>query len=163
MPDPHVLAELLVRAQTRREQDLIAGPVHNIEPGGIPNPHYRAQAMITYAYSIRSHRFYVGYSGSSGGIVDKNKDLADHNMAWRRHERISGDIDAYEEYFTERSPYNCGEAAAYSIAASWGEQLRDLVFASFGLEGQLVDPCVNCQLWLERAYGCRVGGGALTR
>jgi hypothetical protein len=115
---------------------------------------YRVQAMITYAYNVHTREVYVGYSGSSGGMVDRRGELAEHDMAYRRHERIRRVIEAYRNrYATDREPYNCGEAAAYSIAVSWHERLSDLAFASFGLQDELVDPCPNCRLWLEGAYG----------
>jgi hypothetical protein len=154
MSNPNVLSELRGRAQARRERVSIAGPVHNVARGGIPDPDYRAVAMMTYAYSVRTGNFYVGYSGSSGGIMsgDPNR-FADHDMAYRRHGRIKDDIDEFGHLYTDRSAYNCGEAAAYSIASSWGEKLSDLAFASFSPEDELIDPCWNCKLWLEKAYG----------
>jgi hypothetical protein len=158
--DPNILAELSQRARARRERDCEVTVTHNVSPGGIAYPNYRSQAMITYAYSARTGHYYVGYSGSSGGIVDRHQDLANHDMAWRRHGRIEGDIERYNDQYQGRSAYNCGEAAAYSIAVSWQERLSDLVFASFGTSHQLVDPCQNCMHWLQPAYGYYFNLGA---
>jgi hypothetical protein len=152
VPDPNILTWLEQQAALRRDADSeVNDHVHDVEPGGRPDPQYRSLAMVTYAYSVRTQNRYVGYSGTAGGMTE-NQELAEHEMAYRRYERIQHVIGDGGRHHG-RSSYNCGEAAAFSIAVAWQEELRDLVFASFGTTGRVVDPCQNCQEWLNRSYG----------
>jgi hypothetical protein len=108
--------------------------------------------MLTYAFDERTGHVYVGYSGGPGGMTFKGE-LANHQMAWRRYERIKDEIEEFRnDYPLEREPYNCGEAAAWAIAKSWGAHLDDLVFASFNLKCNLVPPCQNCQQWVRKYF-----------
>jgi hypothetical protein len=168
VPDPNILTLLKDQAALRRDADSVVNDhVHELEPGeidpqyqpgGIPDPQYRSRAMVTYAYSVRTQNRYVGYSGTAGGMTE-NQALADHDMAWRRWDRIQGVIGEGAGHHG-RSSYNCGEAAAFSIAVAWQEELRDLVFASFNTTGGVVDPCQNCQVWLAQSYGYYLHDGS---
>ena len=135
VPDPRILEKLQKRAALRIERDAQDLPPRD------PTP-------ITYAYGLRTGRFYAGYSGANGLIRPKRS--ADGPMATKPYEKLRDDIDAVKA--GEKNVYSCSEAAARAIAVKQGENLGDVVFASFGLSGESVSPCDICKVWLQSAY-----------
>jgi hypothetical protein len=129
--------------------------VEDLNPGGRADPDNRHMATMTYAYSVGSRKLYVGYSGTPGGMSSRRGGILTHQMAARRIARISSELNEYEHSIDKplkRSVYNCGEAAALSIAISHGEELAHLIFASF-FKNDLVPPCHNCLTWINKAAG----------
>lgn len=150
--------KIISRAKDRRENDKIISTTPRKD---VPDPGYRPLAMLCYAYSITSEEFYVGYSGTAGGMKDPSCFSADKYQKDRRIDRfhsVVGSSLVGETPKFDRTFYNCAEACALTIALSYDEKINDLVFISINKEGVPVPPCRNCQIWLERA-GCHAYWG----
>jgi hypothetical protein len=159
------------RAQARRDRD---GPqrfesFRGGEPGSAPAPGKRAEADLCYAFSVKDGRFYVGYSGYSGGMTyripgsdDEYHDVTlgrETTQSARRQERFRQEVDELlnDVQLKDRPFCNCAEACAVSIAKSWNQSLEDLVFVTFyrrrksDRSDDLKTPCENCMKWITAA------------
>ena len=126
----------------------------------------RSQGDMCYAYSRKTGDYYVGYSGSAGGIMDGEQQV-NTDQSDRRVGRLVGAVREIEwvnpvhaKSGRYRAPANCAEASALSIALSWDQELQDLFFVSFfkadgnHREGvELKGPCELCLKWIEGALG----------
>lgn len=81
------------RVNARRNKDRSSG----IEGQRRFDPEYSKNAMICYAYSISTGEYYVGYSGSAGGMFGNKKggalytanpDAAPETLDYRAHRRF---------------------------------------------------------------------------
>jgi hypothetical protein len=140
------LQELKQRAQERRRADL------KKKGGGRPAPEERRRRMLTYACSTSSKNDYVGYSGPAGGMNGKNygKSYTQEQLNGRRLRLQQAGVNpTADPAQLGRPTCNCGEAAALSIALSYGEDVGKLMFFSFHSNGSLIAPCENCMTWVK--------------
>ena len=163
------IKHLIERANQRTQDDKTKSSTDR------PHVTYRGDADLCYAYSTRDEYYYIGYSGSAGGInpdrnwpnkdeeqVDRRMERLKHEMERLKDERIAPSTDPNN---LRRPICNCAEACALSIANSYNQHLRDLVFVTFyprSGQAKRVDrwgwpipknPCRNCQTWLRDAAG----------
>jgi hypothetical protein len=97
---------------------------------------------------------YVGYSGGAGGMSERGGTFRIDKQALRRISRLEdAGINPKNKSLMNRPRCHCAEAAALSIAVSYGETLESLMFFAFDTEGKLMRPCSNCLSWLSGAAG----------
>jgi hypothetical protein len=113
-----------------------------------PDRRYEPFAMMCIATNRRTGDKYIGFSGTAGGMA-RGLHIIRTEQSERRYSRISYTMSRVIQS-ENRRPENCAEAAAYSIAVSYGERLEDLVFQAIDRYGHNVPPCRNCQQWVPR-------------
>jgi RHS repeat-associated protein len=125
--------------------------------GKHPDKKYQNKAMMCIVTNNCTGMIYIGYSGTAGGMA-KGNSIIDNEQSHRRYDRIKGTMETVK-HLELRRPENCAEAAAYSIAVSYGEVLKNLSFRAIGTDGQEVPQCRNCQQWVPNQKEAGVGGG----
>lgn len=136
-----------------------------------PDFEYEPRADICYAYSKRDDYFYVGFSGSAGGMSKQGR-ITNTRQARDRLDRLDTTLQSpHLGRALPRPVCNCAEACALSIAISYQQSLSDLFFITFyprvgpdsrldrkGLP-QTKQPCPNCASWVKWAAGyCQEDG-----
>ncbi len=143
-----LLRELEQRKIARRIRDSRAYERFVDLPGYAPDVTYRCKSMLCYAYSVRTNEFYVGYSGTAGGMARYDRPV-DTDQSDRRAERI-GFVTEHRSVIDGQRVEGCAEPCALSIAVSWGENPNDLILVAYHTSGRIENPCSNCQQWIGR-------------
>ncbi len=138
--------EVEERARKRRKFDEDKETIFDVRP----DAGYRGKATMVYAMNAKTGCVSVGYSGGAGGMSGHGGKIINTDQSTRRIRRLDTlGLGPFENgtLNLKRPRCNCAEAAAVSIALSWGEDPSDLIIFPF-FRGKAVPLCENCQTWV---------------
>jgi hypothetical protein len=106
------------------------------------------KCMECIAFDTKNNFYYVGYSGRGSPVSSGPLDEEYVQDKRRRLDRIQTYVSGVKSGLG-RDVSQCAEAAALSVAISWGAKFENLTFLSLNKNNNVQDPCQNCIQYIK--------------